>query len=154
MHISTVRDTRSCVRVKFESHPPKINDAVPHRSRSVSSSRFQRRSNKERWMRAHYLRVNTETKGPGERRRARRKGAYFAREPDGYLLKQLRVLITYDYKFNRTSFVIIASARERITSRDISFCHTGLLRCSTASFIIFTAKVAKPPNEDYKRECK
>jgi len=47
---------------------------------------------------------------------------------DGYLLNQLRVLITYDYKFNRTSFVITASSREHITVRNISFCHTGTLR--------------------------
>lgn len=102
--------------------------------------------------RTRYLGVYTKT----ERKTARkRKGTpSLAPELDGYLLKQLRVLITYDYKFNRTSFVITASSRERITVRDISFCHIGPLRYRSTvwpRFIIYFAKVVRPPTEDWTR---
>jgi len=67
-------------------------------------------------MRARRLRVNAgnATEKGDERRRFPHRN-----RTDGYLLRQLRVLITYDYKFNRMSPAITVAeiVRERTRTR-------------------------------------
>lgn len=130
------------VRENFGLHSPKINDTAPY----IDCARLLRLIFKEQVIRGDGCEFTTR-----KQRDRRETGNGTAKRNvsslpvlDGYLLKQLRVLITRDYKFNRTSFVITARAHYRSRYIILSLQATPPVAVTPASiYHILSAKVAK-----------